>query len=129
LKGRTPTLGRPTIILHLKPSEIRGVISFGLDVVGANVFNFIGRNVDNMIIGWMLGLTNLGRYAMAYQVITLPDAIVSGPILAAVYPRLGKISGDLPAVRKVFMASLSVVATIVTPAFVGPGATADLASR
>jgi O-antigen/teichoic acid export membrane protein len=75
-----------------------------------------------MILGWMLGLTNLGWYAMAYQVITMPDAIVSGPILAAVYPRLGKISGDLPAVRKVFVASLSVVAT-----FVGLGATADLA--
>jgi lipopolysaccharide exporter len=57
----------------------------------------------------------------------MPDAIVSGPILAAVYPKLGKISGDPPAVRKVFMASLSVVATIVTPAFVGLGATADLA--
>jgi O-antigen/teichoic acid export membrane protein len=121
------SVSRPAIILHMKPSEIRGLISFGLDVVGTNVFNFIGRNVDNMIIGWMLGLTNLGWYAMAYQVITMPDAIVSGPILAAVYPKLGKISGDLPAVRKVFKASLSVVATIVTPAFVGLGATADLA--
>jgi O-antigen/teichoic acid export membrane protein len=58
------------------------------------VCNFIGRNVDNMIIGSTMGLTNLGWYAIAYQVISIPDAIVSGPILAAVYPRLGKISGD-----------------------------------
>jgi O-antigen/teichoic acid export membrane protein len=121
------SISRPAIILHMKPSEIRSLISFGLDVVGANVCNFIGRNVDNMIIGWTMGLTNLGWYAIAYQVITMPDAIVSGPILAAVYPRLGKISGNLPAVRKVFMACLSIVAMIVTPAFVGLGVTADLA--
>jgi O-antigen/teichoic acid export membrane protein len=57
----------------------------------------------------------------------MPDAIVSRPILAAIYPRLGKISGNLPAVRKVFLACLSVVAAIVTPAFVGLAATADLA--
>jgi O-antigen/teichoic acid export membrane protein len=121
------SVSRPAITLYMRPSEIRNLISFGLDVVGANVCNFIGRNVDNMIIGWTMGLTNLGWYAMAYQVITMPDAIVSGPIMAAVYPRLGKISGNLPAVRKVFIASLSIVATIVTPAFAGLGATADLA--
>ena len=118
---------RPTIVLHMKPSEIRSLISFGLDVVGTNVCGFIGGNVDNMIIGWAMGLTNLGWYAMAYQVIAMPGAIVSGPIAAAVYPGLGKNSGNLPVVRKVFMASLSVVATIVTPTFVGLGATADLA--
>jgi O-antigen/teichoic acid export membrane protein len=118
---------RPTIILRFKPFEIRKLISFGLDVVGANVFNFIGRNVDNLIIGWTMGLTSLGWYAMAYQIIAMPDAIVSGPIMAAVYPSLGKISRDLPAIREFFLASLAMVAMIVTPAFVGLEATANLA--
>jgi O-antigen/teichoic acid export membrane protein len=71
-----------------------------------------------------MGLTSLGWYALAYQIITMPDAIVSRPILAAIYPRLGKISGNLPAVRKVFLACLSVVAAIVTP-----GVSSDLPPR
>jgi O-antigen/teichoic acid export membrane protein len=118
---------RPTIVLHMKPSEIRNLISFGLDVVGANVCNFVGRNVDNMIIGWTMGLTTLGWYAMAYQVIMMPDTVASGPIVAAIYPKLGELSGNLQAVRKIFTAALSIIVLIVTPAFVGLGETADLA--
>jgi O-antigen/teichoic acid export membrane protein len=118
---------RPTIVLHMKPSEIRNLISFGLDVVGANVCNFIGRSIDNIIIGWTMGLTTLGWYAMAYQVIMMPDTIASGPIVAAIYPKLGEISNNPSAVRRIFTATLSIVATIVTPAFVGLGETADLA--
>ena len=32
------SVSRPAIILHMKPSEIRGLISFGLDVVGPAAF-------------------------------------------------------------------------------------------
>jgi PST family polysaccharide transporter len=120
-------VSRPAITWRMWPSEIRGLISFGLDVVGANVCAFIGRNVDNLIIGWAIGLTDLGWYAMAYQIIGMPGAIVSGPIVAVVYPRLGKISGDLAAVRESLLTSVSIVAAILTPVFVGLGATADLA--
>lgn len=120
-------ISRPTIIWRMRPSEISGLLSFGLDVVGANVCAFIGRNIDNMIIGWAIGLTDLGWYAMAFQIVSMPGAIVSGPIMAVIYPKLSKVSGDLAAVREALLTSISVVATIVIPVFVGLAATADLA--
>jgi hypothetical protein len=78
-------------------------------------------------LGWTIGLTTLDWYAMAYRVIMMSDTVASGPIVAAIYPKLGEVSGDPNAVRKIFTAALSIIGLIVTPAFVGLGETADLA--
>jgi len=51
------------------------------------VVNFFARNLDNMLIGRVWGSQQLGLYAKAYQLLTLPIDQINAPITTAAPPR------------------------------------------
>jgi PST family polysaccharide transporter len=78
-----------------------------------------------MLIGGLLGTLKLGWYAMAFQIRTIPDSIISGPVYASLIPVIGRNSSDSNAVRKLFLSAISTISVIIFPISVGMSLTAD----
>ena len=109
--------------------EVRDVLTFGANNLGAMLADYVSRNVDNMIIGAVLGATTLGYYAMAYQVIRVPDMLISGPFYFYIFTALSRTAhaGDREAIRELARAGLRLGSVTLAPLFCGLALTADLA--
>ena len=122
---------RPHVGLALSLGEARAPVIFGAKSVGSTLADFASRNVDNMIIGAVLGATALGYYAMAYQVIRIPDMLISGPLYLYTFTAVSRVANadDREAVRSLARAGLRLTAVIIAPLFLGLALVADLAVR
>ena len=120
---------RVRIRLVFRFDEVRDVLVFGANSLGAMLADFASRNVDNMIIGAVLGVTTLGYYAMAYQVIRVPDMLIAGPLYLYIFTALSRCShtGDREAIHELAQAGLRLVSVALAPLFCGLALTADLA--
>ncbi|MEM9354930.1 MAG: lipopolysaccharide biosynthesis protein [Pseudomonadota bacterium] len=76
-------------------SRVRGAVSFGANLTLFSFTNWFNRNLDNALIGWRWGPTELGFYTRAYTLLMLPANLVSGPVAAAVLPALSRLQ-DTP---------------------------------
>jgi PST family polysaccharide transporter len=115
---------RPALVC--RPSLAGPHLSFGLHAAASNVTDFIGKNAPTVIVGAVLGVTEVGRYSMAFQLIRLPDSLISGPIYLAVFTAVARLGEDLPASAALASRSLRGVATAVAPIFGGLIMVADL---
>jgi PST family polysaccharide transporter len=108
-----------------RPALARDLMGFGLHTVGAGVCDFVSKNIDNLLIGLLLGVAALGGYAMAYQIISMPGLIVSGPLYLTLFTAVA--GAERPQVGSVALSSLRLLALVITPVFAGLALTADLA--
>jgi PST family polysaccharide transporter len=118
---------RPALVC--RPSLVRPHLSFGLHSAASYVTDFIGKNAPTVIIGAVLGATEVGRYAMAVQLIRLPDSLISGPIYLAVFTAVVRLGEDLPESAALAARALRGVAGAVAPIFGGLAMVSDLIVR
>jgi O-antigen/teichoic acid export membrane protein len=89
----------------------------------------VSRNIDNLIVGGVLGTTALGFYAMAYQVIRAPDMLISGPAYLYIFTAVARVANEAKpdALRGLAVSALRLGAAAFAPLFLGLTLTADLA--
>jgi O-antigen/teichoic acid export membrane protein len=115
---------RPQFIFRWR--IIKENISFGSNLTASSILSFIARNIDNVLIGALMGTEILGYYALAFQVVGLPSLIASGSVYYTVF------SGTSEAIRKGdsssdhFVNALRGVLLLSAPAMVGLAVTAPL---
>lgn len=100
------------------PARAHGVVpmlAFGGAVTVTNVLAFAIRNVDNVLVGWRWGATELGLYKRAYSVLLLPIERLGGPIAAVVLPSLSRLQHDPRAFVELYRKTLLVSAGIGMP--------------
>lgn len=121
--------GRAQIGLHCKLGEARGLLSFGVSTIGAILADFVSRNLDSLIVGGVLGVSALGYYAMAYQIVRVPDMLISGPLYLYIFTAVSRTAGDLSggAAQSLATAGLRLGAVVLAPLFCGLALEADLA--
>lgn len=114
---------RLPIRLHCRPSQALDLLRFGAHSVGATLGDFLARNLDNIIVGAALGALSLGYYAMAYQIIRIPDLIISGPLYLLIFSAVARATArpDGPAPVLIATAALRLAAIVLTPLFIGLG--------
>lgn len=98
---------RPT--LKLDKEKFLEVIHSGKWVTGAGIFAYIFQNIDNVVIGRVLGTTSLGFYQQSYSVSTLPVSGVSDIFNAVMFPVFVKISDDIKILKKTFYRAFTAI--------------------
>jgi len=73
---------------------VRPMISVGGWYVGFSFLNYFSRNLDNIIIGRVLGTAALGFYARAYRLFLLPQTLVSGVLGQVTLSTLSRLAGE-----------------------------------
>ena len=88
------------IICDWRPSRVdnwrdaRAELGFGANVTGFSLLNFFHRQFDNILIGSRWGAIELGFYARAYNLLTMPINLINGSLSSSAIPILAKCKDD-----------------------------------
>jgi PST family polysaccharide transporter len=118
---------RPDFVCQ--PALAKPHLSFGIHAAASDVADFIGKNAPTVIIGAVLGVTAVGRYSMALQLVRLPDNLISGPVYMAVFTAVARLGDDVTKASVLACRGLRGVASAVAPLFAGLAMVADLVVR
>ena len=94
---------------------VRPMLKFGSDIVGFNIFNYFGRNLDNILIGRYCGSGALGVYSKAYQLLMMPITNIREPLNRVCMPALSRLQNDPEQYRNYYMKYLSILSLVSMP--------------
>jgi PST family polysaccharide transporter len=96
-----------------------------LNLLGYNVINYWSRNVDNLLIGRMLGETSLGLYTRAYGLMLLPITQITSVLASSMVPMLSHVHDDRARSKNLFLRALGMIALVGFPMMLGLASVAD----
>lgn len=105
----------------LSPSkeELRKLFSFSSYVIGTNIFNYLGANVDYVFVGRLLGSAELGYYTLAYTIATIPQNSLT-PVLGRVsLPALSRIQNEEDRLQRGYLKLVAITALVTFPLLAG----------
>jgi len=105
---------------------IRENIKFGTNVTGSSIIGFIAANIDNVLIGSIMGSETLGFYALAYQIVRLPQVVLSGSVYFTLFSNTSEAVRDGTLSPKQYLNVLRGILLISAPAMIGMATTASI---
>ena len=111
--------------LPVRGSGVRAMLSFGGNLTGFNVMNYLARNVDNALIGKFWGGYQLGLYSRAYQMLLTPMQQINAPLVAVAVPALSRLNDSPERYRAAYVKILEKIAMLTMPLVAFMIATSD----
>lgn len=108
-----------------RASGTGSLVRFGGYVTGFHAVNYVGRNLDNVLIGRFLGGAALGIYSKAYGLLMLPLRMVNAPIGGVAVPALSRLQSDPERLRSYYYKALALVVTLSMPVVAWAASVAD----
>ncbi|MBC7634705.1 MAG: lipopolysaccharide biosynthesis protein [Acetobacteraceae bacterium] len=103
------------------------LMSNGMPLVGANLLTLFSASIDNILIGRLLGVEQLGLYALAYQIVRIPESVLVGPILVTFLPAIARLADDRAQAASLFLGTLRMMFGLAAPLMLGLALVSDLA--
>jgi O-antigen/teichoic acid export membrane protein len=110
--------------LSFSQRHFRDLFSFGINIIGINILNFLVTRSDNLLIGYFLGPVALGYYDLAYRLLMVVTGLFVGVISPTAMPIFSSIQEDLPRLRNTLYNLVELSNTIAFPVFLGMSALA-----
>ncbi len=111
------SVGRPRLL------KDASALSFGWNLTGFGLVNFVARNLDNVLIGAVHGTGPLGAYDRAYKLLVSPIANISQPLGRIALPAMSRLQDDLPRLRREYLKSATLMVLAVAPALAAAAVT------
>lgn len=99
---------------HLR--EVRPLLAFSLGVFATNGLAYFSRNVDNILVGRVLGVTSLSLYSMAYRILVVPVQLIGQTVNRVMFPTFSRIAHDPALVAENLKKSMHILSMVVIPA-------------
>jgi len=106
---------RPRMVFDM--ASARGIMSFGIHLLGAGVLIFLMTNLDDAIVGRLLGMEQLGQYAIAFALAGLLTSQLVGLLNTVLFPTMSRIQDDYERLQRIVGSSLRLMAGVLTPIF------------
>lgn len=91
------------------------VVNRGKWITGAGVFNYLFQNIDDIVVGRVLGIASLGIYQQAYKISTLPVSEVGEVFNKVTFPIYVNLQNDKLRLKKAFLKTLVFIILLVVP--------------
>ncbi len=95
------------------------LLSYGKFITGTSIILYIAGELDNLVIGKVLSMADLGYYVLAFTLANMVTTFLSRMLSGALFPAYSKIQSDIEAVNRVFSKSLILLLYFIVPAAVG----------
>lgn len=96
----------------------KSLLGYARHLILVSVLAFLMTNIDNYAVGYFLGSTILGYYAVAYS-ISLVTTLLSGSAASALFPSFSRIQKDEDRLRRGYVESLQYAVATLVPSAVG----------
>ena len=97
--------------------EARELFAFGKHVVGFRLMNFANSNVDNFLVGAVLGPFALGLYTVGYRILRLVIQLTSNLIDGVAFPVYARLQDHPDRFRRAYYKSSTFAALLAFPGF------------
>ena len=108
---------RPRMIFCSKP--LSALLSFGLNVTGANTLNYLNSNLDKLFVFYFLGDKALGFYGFAYRFTMMPLTRAAMVITRVSFPTFARIQADNTLLRRGYLKAVEGISLLSWPAMAG----------
>jgi lipopolysaccharide exporter len=109
--------GRPTFFFNR--TLAKELFGYGKFITGVAIFGFIASEIDNAVVGKVLGMEALGFYAIAFKLASLPATHFSKVTARMMFPVCSKLQNDRPALRSVYVKVMQFVGHLAIPVSIG----------
>lgn len=106
---------RHSLLLLFDWKYYKPLFAFGSKMSILNFIDFLGAELDTLLIGRFLGQSSLGLYNRAFLLIRQPVSLVVGTISRVLFPAFSRIQTEIEKLKKVYLFSISGVVLIVFP--------------
>jgi len=96
-------------------TRARALCRFGLPLAGASLVVFAVTNVDQLVVGHMLGATALGFYALALNLASWPVTMFSLPVRSVAPAVFSRLQHDRAAMNTGFVSAAAVLGSATLP--------------
>lgn len=97
---------------NIKKRYMYEIFSHGKWLTANGVINYLYQNLDNIVIGKMLGAATLGIYDVAYKISLLPLTEVADVVGRTAFPVMVKINDDVNRLRRAYYKSLLLISIV-----------------
>lgn len=105
----------PKPTFKINKDYIKKVFYHGKWITLSGIFNYLYSNLDNIVVGRLLGVSSLGLYEMAYNISRIPITGVSDVISKVTFPVYTLIAEDKKRLKRAFIRSTLLVCFIIIP--------------
>jgi O-antigen/teichoic acid export membrane protein len=89
--------------LEFSTASLRRSLGYGSRVWGSNVLYYGQENVDNLVVGRVLGATSLGFYSMAFRLANVPRWFLINVVFRVMFPALSSAQSDHDLLRRAYL--------------------------
>ncbi len=114
-------IAQPGFVQPWKATErgVRGILRFGYHLTLSGLVAWIYLNVDDLIVGKLLGKVMLGLYGKAYWIATLPSDTLGRILYGITFPVYCKVREDSSKLKKAFLEAYTLNVFFSLPAIIG----------
>jgi O-antigen/teichoic acid export membrane protein len=91
------------------------VINRGKWITGAGIANYLFQNIDDIVVGRVMGAASLGVYQQAYKISTLPVSEVGEVFNKVTFPIYVNLKEDKKRLKEAFLKTLLIICLLVIP--------------
>lgn len=99
--------------------QFKHLFGFGKWITASQILNYVSENLDDILVGRILGIQSLGWYRMAYNFSQAVATEVESVTSQVAFPTYSKLQGAADKLRVAFMGSVHFVAFLGFPIAIG----------
>ena len=102
----------------------RELFAFGVNIMGLQVLGVAWRRADSLLIGGVLGVTALGYYTIARQLVESVSGLIQGTVSPVVWSTLSRLQRNRARLERAIYQAVQMIAVVTWPAYLGIAAIA-----
>ena len=99
--------------------SLRNLGSYSSKTFGSQILGYFVNNVDNLLVGRVLGSVALGLYSVAYNTMFLPVSRISQPLQQVLFSAFSRIQHEPARLGEAWARGNEVISAVNVPAFLG----------
>ena len=120
----TQALLRAMILLRASPpgfrpapswASFRDLMGFGMGLSAARLGVILANQADNLVVGRWLGAVALGLYSRAYQLMSVPTALLGDVFDKVLFPTMSRVQDDPRRLTSAYLRGTAVVCLVTLP--------------
>jgi O-antigen/teichoic acid export membrane protein len=100
---------------NMRLGELRVILPYGSRVMATNGIAYFSRNIDNILVGRVLGIVALSYYGMAYRVLVIPVQMIGQTVSRVMFPVFSRIADRRGLLADNLLRSMEMLATVTVP--------------
>jgi O-antigen/teichoic acid export membrane protein len=98
---------------------LRQLIRYGRFAGGTNVLAVVSNTIDNIVIGRLLGTSQVGLYSVSFRLADFPNSVIGHIVGRTMFSAYSTLQDDIAAFRHAYLRNVERVALLALPVSVG----------